>query len=469
MSSIYHYLSSRRSYDDDWKFSGRDSVQISEVWEEQQEDEEARGYVSSTREVGEIQLARWLGSPSRSVSGSASGVVRTRLLRIVWIPRLMKSRCFDVSEDLFELVHRTCKHRVARDYSKTVSAGVGSTPDDDSKGTVQYLSYYPKITVTRSATVDMASSTVICIAEPEKISLLRDLLDQEFAQKICRHQVAMALLCGVLFSIETADVQVLLKSQVRAVEVRTGHHVWKSRKEAPALGDLIALAAAMSGCDTRIASCLRKQKVLVDLIKHIQEQVDLSGQEGQDDHGDVQAVGIAREIHEVTNLLKRRAAAQEVDLDFTRRRARTQLDALYQFVAQHDALIAQEMSQDCRLLATASQRDSFSMKSIAVVTMLFLPATFVSSLLSMPLFDFAANSTSAMFSTTYWRPRLYAFLALTLPLMCLTVGIWGFWTLTHHFRQRRKISLATSQLAQRVFEDETQALSLKRRSLTGQN
>lgn len=141
---------------------------------------------------------------------------------------------------------------------------------------------------------------------------------------------------------------------------------------------------------------------------------------------------------------------------------------VFHLVAQNDALSAQEMARDCRLLATASQRDSSSMKCISLVTMFFLPGTFVSSLMSIPLFDWTASSPHDMYRSSYWAPKLVMFVALTLPLMSITFGTWGFWCLVHQIRRRRNIALAQAQLHRSTFENETSALLLKRRSVSVQ-
>lgn len=136
-------------------------------------------------------------------------------------------------------------------------------------------------------------------------------------------------------------------------------------------------------------------------------------------------------------------------------------------MAQNDALSAQEMAQDCRLLAAASLRDSTSMRCIAIVTMFFLPGTFASSLLSIPLFDWdAADTSSVMYREAHWKPVAVAFLATTLPLMALTFGTWGLWMLWTDTKERKKAALAKAQLAQQLTNDEVRLLTSKRRSLS---
>ncbi len=61
------------------------------------------------------------------------------------------------------------------------------------------------------------------------------------------------------------------------------------------------------------------------------------------------------------------------------------------------------------------------MKTLAVVTMVFLPGTFTASIFAMPLFDWDAQGNIA-------KPRLYVYFAVTLPLTMVTFGIWLIWT-----------------------------------------
>ena len=97
------------------------------------------------------------------------------------------------------------------------------------------------------------------------------------------------------------------------------------------------------------------------------------------------------------------------------------------------------MAQDSRLLALAAHRDSSSMKSLSIVTMFFLPGTFVSSLFSIPLFDWdALPDVASAYSLARWRPVLATYMAVTVPLTALTFGIWGLWLYAVNVQGRRR-------------------------------
>jgi Mg2+ and Co2+ transporter CorA len=59
-------------------------------------------------------------------------------------------------------------------------------------------------------------------------------------------------------------------------------------------------------------------------------------------------------------------------------------------ITQRDGSLNIALARDSRTLAAASKRDSSSMKTLAAMTALFLPGTFVASFFAMPVFNWAA-------------------------------------------------------------------------------
>ena len=79
------------------------------------------------------------------------------------------------------------------------------------------------------------------------------------------------------------------------------------------------------------------------------------------------------------------------------------------------------VAQDSRTIALASKHDSTSMKTLAAVTVVFLPGTFVASLFSMSMFDWQANAESVLTS------RFWIYWAVTIPLTLATICAWYLW------------------------------------------
>ena len=70
------------------------------------------------------------------------------------------------------------------------------------------------------------------------------------------------------------------------------------------------------------------------------------------------------------------------------------------------------------------------MKTLAAVTVAFLPSTFVATFFSMPVFQWDFDKkTSFMVSGHFW-----VFWVISLPLTLLTLALWYAWTRLHIHR-----------------------------------
>lgn len=63
------------------------------------------------------------------------------------------------------------------------------------------------------------------------------------------------------------------------------------------------------------------------------------------------------------------------------------------------------------------------MKTLAAVTVAFLPATFVASFFAMPLFNWDAERNSHVLKGRFW-----VYWVVTIPLTLTTIVIWLSWT-----------------------------------------
>ena len=61
------------------------------------------------------------------------------------------------------------------------------------------------------------------------------------------------------------------------------------------------------------------------------------------------------------------------------------------------------------------------MKTIAALTMVFLPGTYIAAIFGMNLFNYSAGSIHV--SSRWWL-----YVAITIPMTILTIGIWWSWT-----------------------------------------
>jgi cell division protein FtsB len=142
------------------------------------------------------------------------------------------------------------------------------------------------------------------------------------------------------------------------------------------------------------------------------------------------------QIKGMTNNLKERLALLRTEqrailLEVTRNQkvAQNQLEIVYNLVAQRDNEKTHEMAEIQRDIAASTMNDSFAMRTIAVMSIAFLPGTFVSSFFSISIFDWQAPAGSSVLS-----PRFWIYWAVTLPLTLVVFAIWFTWQ--HHHQQR---------------------------------
>ncbi|GME35504.1 hypothetical protein GTA08_BOTSDO06675 [Neofusicoccum parvum] len=97
-------------------------------------------------------------------------------------------------------------------------------------------------------------------------------------------------------------------------------------------------------------------------------------------------------------------------------RLQNEINLAFNLVAQRDGQLA--------------RIDNITMKTIAAVTLAFLPGTFIASLFGMNFFDFSADGDGQTWAVS---EKLWLYWAVTLPLTFLTLGSWWAWD----FRQKQ--------------------------------
>ena len=106
---------------------------------------------------------------------------------------------------------------------------------------------------------------------------------------------------------------------------------------------------------------------------------------------------------------------------------------LFHLITQEETQSSISVAKDTRTVALATKHDSTAMKTLAAVTVVFLPSTFISSFLAMPLFRWDDQPDSHSLTSRYF----WVYWALSIPLTLLTVGVWLAWMRW----QRRKQTL----------------------------
>jgi len=86
------------------------------------------------------------------------------------------------------------------------------------------------------------------------------------------------------------------------------------------------------------------------------------------------------------------------------------------------------------------------MKAIAVLTMFFLPGTFVASFFAMPLFNWDAETQSGVAKSRFW-----IYWAITVLGTVLVLAVWRVWWVFTYWNQKRDVVGETLWGAVRVW------------------
>ncbi|KAI0438946.1 hypothetical protein F4803DRAFT_533214 [Xylaria telfairii] len=116
------------------------------------------------------------------------------------------------------------------------------------------------------------------------------------------------------------------------------------------------------------------------------------------------------------------------------------LDAIQADIqAQHrkiDASLNTLIAQNSLVVSEQALRDSSSMKAIAVVTLIFLPSTFIAAIFSMSMFNWLAGDQETVISN-----RLWIFVLFSVSLTLIVLFVWKEWDK----RNENKLRLRRSQ------------------------
>lgn len=135
---------------------------------------------------------------------------------------------------------------------------------------------------------------------------------------------------------------------------------------------------------------------------------------------DAQAVQ-ADELSGIINALQTEIKSQIQAADWVF----TKIDALIQNtslnISRADQKLNMEIADSSYTISVESKRDNLSMMTIAAITMIFLPGTFVATFFAMPLLDWSAQHDKDVMNSRFW-----IYWAVMVPLTVTTVLVWWF-------------------------------------------
>lgn len=106
-------------------------------------------------------------------------------------------------------------------------------------------------------------------------------------------------------------------------------------------------------------------------------------------------------------------------------------------IGRKDARLNENISRSSLAVAETAQRDGSLMKSIAVLGMIYLPATFVCTFFSMGFFQWSGESGN----TRTVSPDVWIFVLVAVAFTLLTIGVFAACTIGRSSRVRAKLHI----------------------------
>ncbi|KAJ6781759.1 hypothetical protein PWT90_05995 [Aphanocladium album] len=427
--------------------------EVYEVWSHNESQKIKHGF----RMVYSDQISDWLQHGGRPKADPGYDVLLLRLVLVTIRPMGdSKKKIVNVTKEVHSLLLKTFGLRLANDYLKSTITNVTSFPkvvvSPDVDRFCYSFNHAPKLaaiwsqeyrytterTPSRAAIQGVIYMTEDSTADgeakekPEKHSgkdgltprqMLRQLLQSPFSASLYSNSMAPALLLAMQLGFEIDATQSRIKNVIRIIEGKTGYHTFKSREPASTQQELGQLAVQASGSATKLASIDRKsismQKILQFITKELKKENHIqSGSE-------VPSAGQLLEHH--VAVLEERLEMQMLDTRYTMKRVDIQIDAIFNMMTQEDSLNSIQLAKSTHQIAHASYRDSSSMKTLAIVTMFFLPGSFVSALFSMPMFEWNTVNLNSRSIGVGLLPQFGLYWVITLPLTVVTFFLYFMW------------------------------------------
>ncbi|KAK4443889.1 hypothetical protein QBC34DRAFT_361252 [Podospora aff. communis PSN243] len=198
---------------------------------------------------------------------------------------------------------------------------------------------------------------------------------------------------------------------VRDVEERTGHGTWGAGWFREGRDSIPNLTAKL-GTNLNVVAVLPVHLRTVNCTFSHMERLAGRGRESKSEHLQVREASMIRAIR----ILREECLAVTERCPVVETRVRSQSSVLFAFLTHEDSKINIEIANASKALTEATRQDGSSMKTIAVLTMAFLPATFLAALFSIPSLGWDQPDKFVL----YW--------ACVIPITVLTFALWALLT-----------------------------------------
>ncbi|KAL8828996.1 MAG: hypothetical protein Q9191_002276 [Dirinaria sp. TL-2023a] len=426
-----------------------EGIEISEIFHREE------SATLETRTIINADIVSWLSQPPAAANLASKGYGTTR---IVWLHHNMTipPLQYEINKSSYEFI--TERFELKRVRQLMASGNLICLPAQHQSGKESLALSILGASFETMWTYDWMtySTEVIILVDYTRILLTPLRIVLESQKRLARHPMFMAFVFAIsLLSTVDAELANLHRDFVQ-VENRTRHTPLSHSQLPAAVGSYATLSAMMSGCSAYAVSMEDHSAQLREILSCLSKY-----QWPQDVEQPEWAQTMVKEVNECVEVMRLRHEAQARSLHDSSRRADIQLTALFNLIAQEETQLSIRVVQDSRTLASATKDDSTAMKTLAAVTVIFLPGTFVAALFSMPLFQWDTQTLGAsVLSRQFW-----IYWAVTGPLKVVTLTLWFVWMRWQTRRRRaRELEDAESLYSQIIEEPRAKLGKLRKRA-----
>ncbi|CAH0049776.1 unnamed protein product [Clonostachys solani] len=284
----------------------------------------------------------------------------------------------------------------------------------------------------------------IIFVDSKEYENLSKLIHRQWSTNLVSHPMFLALISSLHLNFRIDSIHQRIKTEIRRVEARTGHHCFNSLQQFPAPGDLRELLATMSGFATKLAGTTRKMEFLHEIYRFIHTQTDINYDGHKPDSIEGEECKHCMDMGHQVRLMQHRLAMQHLENDFILARVEVQMNAMFHLTAQQDSVNGIQIANATQATAVVSLQESSFMKILTLMAITFLPGNFVAALFSTSLFG---PETAANMITIANKPLFALYWIITIPLTLFIYIVVIVCVFVQNRNTQKKIRHAQDQLA----------------------
>ncbi|KAK4068717.1 uncharacterized protein Triagg1_7077 [Trichoderma aggressivum f. europaeum] len=370
------------------------------------------------------ELDDWLSEETVGDGSTRESLV----LRLALINCDIKIRQLNLSKDVMKRLLNAFGLRLAYKYSQSCITNVAAIPPLSTHHQTYSFCYMPKLAavwahrrfdVTNQMDRPFVTQGLIFL-DKSNLAYLSEAFRTPWSPSLYESSMFPAFLLSLILSTQIHQQEEKIKLKIRASEKCTAFQTTSQDYDKNMMSLFIDLATQAEGCAVKLGSLSRKSKMVEKTLNFILKHMNVPDQGSIGTPISSISTEACQLLRNHVLLLQDRLEMQVVDIEYTQKRVQLQTGMLAGLISRGDF-------RATLILAESQHRDSLSMKTLAIVTMLFLPGSFISALFSTSMFDWDSVDPTSNSIGVRTMPQFRLYWAITIPLTIVTFILFFLW------------------------------------------